>query len=94
MKRVKENDARNAYDTPEILVHVSACPVQSCPPSIPPTLKPGMQAKQTSSASPVMSGGQMGPWAKCSGMSVEQVCWELSRRWPVWLAQRSPPHDT
>eukprot|EP00983_Pelagomonas_calceolata_P132366 1161862-Pelagomonas_calceolata.AAC.3 len=37
-----------------------------------------------------MSGGQMGPRAKCPGMS----CWGLGRRWPAWPAQRTPYPDT
>eukprot|EP00983_Pelagomonas_calceolata_P074728 1152669-Pelagomonas_calceolata.AAC.4 len=40
----------------------------------------GLPAKQTSSASPVLSGGQMGPWTKCSGMSVEWVWAEDGQR--------------
>eukprot|EP00983_Pelagomonas_calceolata_P116686 1160336-Pelagomonas_calceolata.AAC.13 len=46
------------------------------PSSAPPALKPGMQAKQTSSGSPVMSRGQMRPWAKPSNfVKTYEVVW-------------------
>eukprot|EP00983_Pelagomonas_calceolata_P023318 734380-Pelagomonas_calceolata.AAC.2 len=34
-----------------------------------------------------MSGGQMGPWAKCSGMSSERVCWGAGQK----MASVAPP---